>query len=75
MRHPTLYIDLSIGDFQVDYSQQHYDIAIRNATKQPKECKTNQYKKVIYSACSLATNSRRMDDGMLAPLRGHSTQK
>ncbi|QYJ88008.1 integron integrase [Shewanella mesophila] len=29
---------------------------------------TNQYKKVIYSACFLATNSRRMDDGIVIPL-------
>ena len=29
---------------------------------------TNQYKKVIYSAYFLATNSRRMDDGMVVPL-------
>ena len=38
MRHPTFYVDLSIGDFPVDFSQQRYDIAIRSATKQPKGC-------------------------------------
>jgi len=32
------------------------------------ESNTNQYKKVIYSACFLTTNSRRMDDGMVVPL-------
>jgi hypothetical protein len=29
---------------------------------------TNQHKEVIDSRCFLATHSRRMDDGMLAPL-------
>ncbi|GIU22939.1 LysR family transcriptional regulator [Shewanella colwelliana] len=37
-RAPQLYVDLSIGDFQVDFSQQHYDIAIRSATSTPKGC-------------------------------------
>ncbi|MCG6201521.1 LysR substrate-binding domain-containing protein [Psychromonas antarctica] len=33
--HPNLYVDLSIGDFPIDFSQSHYDIAIRSATSAP----------------------------------------
>lgn len=35
-RHPHLYVDLSIGDFAVDFSQGRYDIAIRSSTVIPK---------------------------------------
>ena len=35
-RHPHLYVDLSIGDFAVDFSQGRYDIAIRSSTVAPK---------------------------------------
>lgn len=35
-RHPHLYVDLSIGDFAVDFSQGRYDIAIRSSTVKPK---------------------------------------
>lgn len=34
-RYPNLYVDLSIGDFPVDFSQSHYDIVIRSATSEP----------------------------------------
>jgi len=34
-RHPHLYVDLSIGDFAVDFTRQQYDIAIRSATSEP----------------------------------------
>jgi LysR family glycine cleavage system transcriptional activator len=34
-RHPNLYVDLSIGDFAVDFTRQQYDIAIRSATSEP----------------------------------------
>jgi len=34
-RYPNLYVDLSIGDFPVDFSQSNYDIVIRSATSQP----------------------------------------
>ena len=33
--YPNLYVDLSIGDHPVDFSQSHYDIAIRTATSEP----------------------------------------
>jgi LysR family glycine cleavage system transcriptional activator len=33
--HPNLYVDLSIGDFAVDFTCQQYDIAIRSATSEP----------------------------------------
>lgn len=33
--YPNLYVDLSIGDFPVDFSQSHYDIVIRSATSEP----------------------------------------
>ncbi len=33
--HPNLYVDLSIGDFAVDFMRQQYDIAIRSATSEP----------------------------------------
>ena len=35
-RYPHLYVDLSIGDFKVDFDVRHYDIAIRSATSAPK---------------------------------------
>ncbi len=34
-RYPNLYVDLSIGDHPVDFSQSHYDIVIRSATSEP----------------------------------------
>lgn len=34
-RYPNLYVDLSIGDFAVNFSQTHYDIVIRSATSKP----------------------------------------
>jgi len=34
-RYPNLYVDLSIGDFAVDFSQSKYDIVIRSATTEP----------------------------------------
>ncbi|AVV82836.1 LysR family transcriptional regulator [Shewanella putrefaciens] len=34
--HPHLYVDLSIGDFAVDFNQGRYDIAIRSSTVIPK---------------------------------------
>ncbi|MEC4726001.1 transcriptional regulator GcvA [Shewanella sp. D64] len=36
-RYPHLYVDLSIGDFTVNFKQQRCDIAIRSATQPPKE--------------------------------------
>ena len=35
-RFPHLYVDLSIGDFDVDFSSAKYDIAVRSATSAPK---------------------------------------
>lgn len=35
-RFPHLYVDLSIGDFEVDFTNAKYDIAIRSATSTPK---------------------------------------
>lgn len=35
-RFPHLYVDLSIGDFEVDFSSAKYDIAVRSATSAPK---------------------------------------
>ncbi|PKG57571.1 LysR family transcriptional regulator [Shewanella sp. Choline-02u-19] len=35
-RFPHLYVDLSIGDFDVDFSSAKYDIAVRSATSIPK---------------------------------------
>ncbi|MEZ9820856.1 LysR substrate-binding domain-containing protein [Shewanella sp. 10N.286.45.A1] len=35
-RFPHLYVDLSIGDFEVDFASAKYDIAVRSATSTPK---------------------------------------
>ncbi|WP_299806754.1 transcriptional regulator GcvA [uncultured Shewanella sp.] len=35
-RYPHLYVDLSIGDFEVDFNSVNYDIAIRSSTSVPK---------------------------------------
>ncbi|MCL1139150.1 LysR substrate-binding domain-containing protein [Shewanella pneumatophori] len=35
-RYPHLYVDLSIGDFEVDFNKVNYDIAIRSSTTVPK---------------------------------------
>ncbi|MCL1126027.1 transcriptional regulator GcvA [Shewanella surugensis] len=35
-QYPHLFVDLSIGDFPVDFSQQNYDIAIRSTTEPPR---------------------------------------
>ncbi|MCL1049495.1 transcriptional regulator GcvA [Shewanella abyssi] len=35
-RFPHLYVDLSIGDFEVDFNNAKYDIAVRSATSVPK---------------------------------------
>ncbi|QUM77300.1 LysR family transcriptional regulator [Moritella sp. 24] len=36
--NPNLYVDLSIGDFNIDFRQHQYDIAIRSATTLPQGC-------------------------------------
>lgn len=38
LSNPNLFVDLSIGDFAIDFSRHHYDIAIRSATKKPQGC-------------------------------------
>lgn len=38
LSNPNLFVDLSIGDFAIDFSQHQYDIAIRSATKKPLGC-------------------------------------
>lgn len=38
-RHPRLFVDLSIGDFDVDFRRQTYDIAIRSGTQPPADCR------------------------------------
>lgn len=35
--HPNLYVDLTIGDFPLDFNQHHYDIAIRSSMTEPKD--------------------------------------
>ncbi|MGS0726505.1 LysR substrate-binding domain-containing protein, partial [Shewanella sp. 0m-11] len=35
-RYPHLYVDLSIGDFEVDFNKANFDIAIRSSTTVPK---------------------------------------
>jgi len=37
-RYPHLYVDLSIGDFPLDFDKSPCDIAIRSATQAPKNC-------------------------------------
>lgn len=36
--NPNLFVDLSIGDFPVDFSQHQYDIAIRSGKTKPQHC-------------------------------------
>jgi len=37
-RYPHLYVDLSIGDFPLDFDKSPCDIAIRSTTQAPKNC-------------------------------------
>lgn len=76
-RYPHLYVDLSIGDFNVDFNQHRYDIAIRSVTSAPQGC---QYVKLMDEdlclVCSpqLATTLHSLNDINSLTLLKHTTR-
>ncbi|EGM70374.1 LysR family transcriptional regulator [Shewanella sp. HN-41] len=76
-RHPYLYVDLSIGDFAVDFSQGRYDIAIRSSTVIPKG--VNYIKLMDEDLClvcapSLAPRLQCIEDINSVTLLKHTTR-
>lgn len=76
-RHPHLYVDLSIGDFAVDFSQGRYDIAIRSSTVIPKG--VNYIKLMDEDLClvcapSLAPKLQCIEDINSVTLLKHTTR-
>lgn len=76
-RHPHLYVDLSIGDFAVDFSQGRYDIAIRSSTVAPKGA--NYIKLMDEDLClvcapSLASKLQSIEDINRVTLLKHTTR-
>src|SRR5690606_22981308 len=76
-RHPHLYVDLSIGDFAVDFSQSRYDIAIRSSTVIPKG--VNYIKLMDEDLClvcapSLAPKLQCIEDINSVTLLKHTTR-
>ncbi|MCU7998012.1 LysR family transcriptional regulator [Shewanella sp. SM101] len=76
-RHPHLYVDLSIGDFAVDFSQGRYDIAIRSSTVIPKGA--NYIKLMDEDLClvcapSLAPKLQNIEDINHVTLLKHTTR-
>jgi LysR family glycine cleavage system transcriptional activator len=76
-RHPHLYVDLSIGDFAVDFSQGRYDIAIRSSTVIPKG--VNYIKLMDEDLClvcapSLAPRLQCIEDINSVTLLKHTTR-
>ncbi|WP_394204042.1 LysR substrate-binding domain-containing protein [Shewanella waksmanii] len=76
-RYPHLYVDLSIGDFKVDFNLHRYDIAIRSATTPPKDC---QYVKLMDEdlclVCSphIAKQLQSLEDINRVTLLKHTTR-
>ncbi|MCP3127591.1 LysR substrate-binding domain-containing protein [Shewanella sp. KJ2020] len=76
-RYPHLYVDLSIGDFAVDFSQGRYDIAIRSSTVIPKG--VNYIKLMDEDLClvcapSLAPKLQCIEDINSVTLLKHTTR-
>lgn len=76
-RHPHLYVDLSIGDFAVDFSQGRYDIAIRSSTQLPRG--VNYIKLMDEDLClvcapSLAPKLKSIEDINQVTLLKHTTR-
>lgn len=76
-RHPHLYVDLSIGDFAVDFNQGRYDIAIRSSTKLPRGA--NYIKLMDEDLClvcapSLTSRLQSLEDINHVTLLKHTTR-
>lgn len=76
-RYPHLYVDLSIGDFEVDFDKTHYDIAIRTATSAPKEA--NYIKLMDEDLClvcapQLSKKLKKIEDINKVTLLTHTTR-
>lgn len=76
-RYPHLYVDLSIGDFAVDFTQGKYDIAIRSSTSIPKG--VNYIKLMDEDLClvcapSLAPQLKSIEDINQVTLLKHTTR-
>ncbi|MGB5446500.1 MAG: LysR substrate-binding domain-containing protein [Psychromonas sp.] len=76
-RYPHLYVDLSIGDFKVDFDKRHYDIAIRSATSVPKEA--NYIKLMDEDLClvcapQLSKQLKKIEDINKLTLLKHTTR-
>lgn len=76
-RYPHLYVDLSIGDFKIDFNKNHYDIAIRSTTSEPKE--TNYIKLMDEDLClvcapQLRSKLNQIEDINQMTLLKHTTR-
>ncbi|MEZ9595269.1 transcriptional regulator GcvA [Shewanella sp. 10N.261.52.F9] len=76
-RYPHLYVDLSIGDFEVDFNKVNYDIAIRSATTVPKAANVlTLMDEDLCLVCSpeLAPNLNSLNDINQMTLLQHTTR-
>ncbi|WP_028768264.1 transcriptional regulator GcvA [Shewanella fidelis] len=76
-RYPHLYVDLSIGDFEVDFNKVNYDIAIRSSTSVPKAANVlTLMDEDLCLVCSpdLAAKLKCLDDINQMTLLQHTTR-
>ena len=76
-RYPHLYVDLSIGDFEVDFNKVNYDIAIRSSTSVPKAANVlTLMDEDLCLVCSpeLAARLKCLDDINQMTLLQHTTR-
>ncbi|MCG9730225.1 LysR substrate-binding domain-containing protein [Shewanella sp. Isolate13] len=76
-RYPHLYVDLSIGDFEVDFNKVNYDIAIRSSTTVPKAANVMTLMDedlCLVCASELAEQLQTLDDINSMTLLQHTTR-
>ncbi|MCL2915758.1 LysR substrate-binding domain-containing protein [Shewanella corallii] len=76
-RNPRLFVDLSIGDFEVDFRRQHYDIAIRSGINPPEDCrhiKLMDEEMCLVCAPALAQELHTLDDLNRVTLLKHTSR-
>ncbi|WP_299788186.1 transcriptional regulator GcvA [uncultured Shewanella sp.] len=76
-RYPHLYVDLSIGDFALDFDKSPCDIAIRSGTKPPQNC--NYIKLMDEDLClvcspQIASQLKTLEDINQMTLLKHTTR-
>ncbi|MCF1427197.1 MAG: LysR substrate-binding domain-containing protein [Shewanella sp.] len=76
-QYPRLFVDLSIGDFELDFHRQDYDIAIRSSKKPPANChfiKLMDEEMCLVAAPALAARLNSLDDLNQMTLLKHTSR-